>query len=280
MNSIGEVFEHPRFSKTNAALIRCTHVESGANRDWLKKHKTGIWNQSAREDWLQTIIVLIDTDDVKTSGIVEIWAGRFARFQASRRDAPKGFYHVDYFELVGVTKKKGLRQFCSGYCAGPNSGLVYLEDYRTRTLGENSPDVKSIVDDFRAEYSGEKDVVQPGIYTADCVHGRVVTALFERLKAQNPLRRFNNRNRFDLLMEEPDGMRTLFEVKTRHDTQSVYTGVGQLSMYNLIARAQKRALVLPKGGHIWRHRLKDVGTDLWTYSGEGASFESPEHKYR
>jgi len=280
VDSIGEVFAIPRFSETCAALIRCTHIEHGLNQMWLKQNRTGIWNKSSREASLQTIIVLIDANDVINSGVVEVWAGRFECFQKSPEHAPKGFYKVDEFELVGLTNKKGLRSFCSGYCKGPNSAPVYLEANGNEALDLRLSSNRPFVNDFRPEFSGEKDVVLPGSFTADCVHGRVVTALYKRLKEQNPSRKFNNRNRFDLLMEEPDGTRVLFEVKTSHDSQSVYTGVGQLSMYNLLAGAHRKTLVLPQEGIIWRNRLQGVDTGLWTYGKEGETFQSPSHKYR
>lgn len=273
MNSIGEVFSLERFENTRALLIRCKDIEHGHNQTWIAEQKTGIWQPRNRIAEVETVIVLIDADDVKSSGVTEVWAGRLTGFKVSREDAPKGFYHVDYFERVGLTKRVGLKSFCANYCEAPQPQPIYLQAKGNERVSANAQILEQFIDDFRPEFSGEKEVGQPGGFTADCVHGRVVTALHKFLKDENSSRRFTNRSRFDLLMQEPDGSRTLFEVKTSADSQSIYTGVGQLIMYNQLASASKKVLVLPGEAYKWKSKLAAANTDLWTYIDAGSSFQ-------
>jgi hypothetical protein len=277
MNSLKELFAMPRYAGTSAVLVRCTHLTSGFNQAWLAKNKTGTWSFNSGKWNPETVIVLLDSQE---RGVVEIHAGRFTSWKPNKKTPRKGFFHVDYFELIGIAKKGGLQDFCVPYCKGPQPGPVYLE----RDAGTQSLDVKLVInsltkDDFSPEFSGEKEGLRPGKYTANCTHGIVVNALYELLKKDTPMCVISNRKFYDLLKQDFDGERTLFEVKTTQETQSVYTGVGQLSMYNLTAHAKTKILVLPNGGEKWRGKLKIVDVQLWTYNlkDEKVEFFRPDY---
>ena len=268
MDSLEELFALPRYTGTLAALVRCTNVTSGFNQRWMKQNKTGTWPYDPTKRKPQTIIVLIDSDDVKVDGVVEIWAGRFKKWTSDRKNSEshRGFFHVDCFEKIGITSKVGLQEFCAPYCKGPQPVPVYLQSNGSEVQNSSvRPSAIDIKDDFSPEFSGEKEGGSPGKYTANCTHGKIITALHGLLKQERQNCKITNRSFFDLLVEDEDKCRTLFEVKSNDATQSVYTGIGQLSIYNLKAQAQKGILVLPNVGLRWKPQLENLNIQLWTY---------------
>jgi hypothetical protein len=123
VESLRELFALPRYAGTFAVLLRCKDIADGKNNAWVKENRTGIWSFKAKERLVQTVIVLLNSEK---RGDVEVYAGKFTNWIPDKMKPEKGFFHVDYFELIGVTRKIGLRAFCAPYCNGPQPGPVYL----------------------------------------------------------------------------------------------------------------------------------------------------------
>ncbi|OCC15995.1 5-methylcytosine-specific restriction enzyme McrB related protein [Dissulfuribacter thermophilus] len=99
---------------------------------------------------------------------------------------------------------------------------------------------------FNPEFYGKKKGKRKSIFEYDSNHGMIVNALENSLRKrlkQNQ-RTFNN-SLIDLAVS--DGKRTLsiYEVKTRSDSQSIYTGIGQLMFHSSGDDKIARFLVLP-----------------------------------
>lgn len=101
--------------------------------------------------------------------------------------------------------------------------------------------------DFHDEFSGTKTIPARASTTADCNHGRVVTALKNHLEVQ--YRRSNgsliNTKKIDLALVRNTQLLHVWEVKTDISLQSLYTGIGQLIVHTMGHRSCAKTFVLP-----------------------------------
>ncbi|MEM3421926.1 MAG: hypothetical protein QW315_06700 [Candidatus Hadarchaeum sp.] len=99
---------------------------------------------------------------------------------------------------------------------------------------------------FRPEFHGKKKGKRRSIFEYDSYHGLIVNALeiwiSKRLK-QNQ-KTYNN-SLIDLAIIDGERIIGVYEVKTRSDSQSVYTGIGQLMFHSGGDDKISRYLVLP-----------------------------------
>lgn len=77
------------------------------------------------------------------------------------------------------------------------------------------------------EFSGRSEYIRKSPVVADWEHGRVVAALRKSFSAETPI--YKN-SLCDLIVVYPQRV-ILYEVKTRADRQSLYTGIGQLMVH-------------------------------------------------
>jgi len=100
---------------------------------------------------------------------------------------------------------------------------------------------------------------------AQCQHGLVVDALYRRIDRAGFGPR-NNQSMDLFLLPTDDTAGVLFEVKTRCDATSVYTGVGQLLLNTPPTGSWARILVLPVGvGVDLEERVRSLGITVLTY---------------
>ncbi|MEI6168843.1 MAG: hypothetical protein WCS52_16805 [bacterium] len=101
--------------------------------------------------------------------------------------------------------------------------------------------------DFHDEFSGKKSIPARASVTADCNHGRVVSALKRYLesKAQLPGQRLVNTKKIDLALVKSSQLIHVWEVKTDVSLQNLYTGIGQLIVHTMGQHKCDKTLVLP-----------------------------------
>lgn len=100
---------------------------------------------------------------------------------------------------------------------------------------------------YRPEFSGIKRGKRPSSFIAECNHGRIVNALRMYLQKRDNLDAaslFNN-CAIDLGVKVREKIIAIYEVKTGEDTQSIYTGIGQLMFRSAINNCGSMTLVLP-----------------------------------
>lgn len=123
--------------------------------------------------------------------------------------------------------------------------------------------------DYFDEFAGTRKVGARDEAIADCYHGHVVRALRD---AFAPLHTIKKNRAIDLLVLPPKRA-ILFEVKTSADTQSIFTGVGQLCVHShalhphLKGRRVERVLVLPTppGTEMTRILTNELEIQVLTY---------------
>jgi len=99
--------------------------------------------------------------------------------------------------------------------------------------------------DFSEEHHGRSKVKRSGVGTIERTHGLVVNALAAQLQRHN-VEVGNNRN-IDLFIHKNGKIKTLFEVKTNCNTQSLATAIGQLIMYSIPLKDEvKKIIVIPQ----------------------------------
>ena len=101
--------------------------------------------------------------------------------------------------------------------------------------------------DFHDEFSGKKNIRARASTTADCNHGRVVTALKRHLEARlmHPGDKLVNTKQIDLALARGSEILHVWEIKTDVSLQSLYTGIGQLIVHTMGRRKCSKTLVMP-----------------------------------
>lgn len=100
--------------------------------------------------------------------------------------------------------------------------------------------------DFSPEFSGTRRSyeIQDEI-SAECNHGAIVDQLYEQLLSQR-FQVANDRHRDLYVVDGSQKVRSLFEVKTCVDNESIYKAIGQLMVYSTFdSTSPKLFLVLP-----------------------------------
>lgn len=102
---------------------------------------------------------------------------------------------------------------------------------------------------FDPEYLGSKKGRRKiGSFRQECNHGIIVNALEKWVRCKTKKCRkiiiFNNQL-IDLGVQMNSNISEIYEVKTNHDRQSIYTGIGQLIFHSVGKRSINRVLVLP-----------------------------------
>lgn len=133
-----------------------------------------------------------------------------------------------------------------------------LRDHTTENASTNGIDEKTPkshqetaafgkLRDYFDEFSGKRQAYVPKTTQADSHHGSVVAALKQALNGNASI--FKSLE-IDLVVERTKSV-LLFEVKTSADTQSVYTGIGQLTVHEprvvqIFSKKAIKVLVLPE----------------------------------
>lgn len=97
---------------------------------------------------------------------------------------------------------------------------------------------------FSSEFSGKKKVKGRTDIDANVIHGFVVDSLKDFVELSEKNATVYNTQKIDLAVEENGYLKKVFEVKTKSDSQSIYTAVGQLFMHSVLTSAEK-IIVLP-----------------------------------
>jgi hypothetical protein len=123
---------------------------------------------------------------------------------------------------------------------------------------------------YKSEFSGIKSGKRPSSFVAECNHGRIVDALEAYLRQKRNLdaASFFNNCAIDLGISEHGKIAAIYEVKTSADTQSIYTGIGQLMIHGATENISSTTLVLPhvvSNNHVFSRALKKLGVSLLEY---------------
>ena len=103
---------------------------------------------------------------------------------------------------------------------------------------------------FKPETYGIREAAQMGgMYVMECNHGRIVNALEEKIKQSiNDIDTFSTKA-LDLGISRAGNVTHVYEIKTSDDSQSIYTGIGQLIYHSTVYKTIspiKMSLVLPQ----------------------------------
>ena len=274
MESISELWEHRVLTGIDRILAARCVLESDAyarNIRWLPQGRTGWWRVDDKQQF-RGIAVLIDSKMERT---IEVWgarvgeglvSGRYRREPVERRwelrsDGP--------FEFIGAIRKGTINSVMRRQIGEP---ITYFQRPKTRARSSRALKGNSLKFDFSPEFSGDKDVVTPGAYTAHSAHGLIVQALYEQLRSAG-YRGLHNKFGRDLQGVAIDGQSHLFEVKTDLTPPSVHRGLGQLMVYEIEAEVKcKKFLVLPEDERTrdeWIPIMRKLGISVLQYI-EGA----------
>jgi hypothetical protein len=123
--------------------------------------------------------------------------------------------------------------------------------------------------DYFAEFSGERRAFTPRKVIAVAHHGKVVHALYEEMVERG---RALKSRAVDLVVDV-DTHAVLFEVKTKADTQSIYTAVGQLTVHastteKILGKSVRKVLVVPEmpTGSLGDLIRNELGILMMTYT--------------
>lgn len=119
---------------------------------------------------------------------------------------------------------------------------------------------------YKPEYGKSYNYTASGKLTVDRKHGRVIQALYSALKASG--HEVGNDQERDLYVVDKGVCTILFEAKTRTDTQSIYTAVGQLFYHgrNDERMSPSRVLVVPDTLSTNQNdRLRELGIIVLRY---------------
>jgi hypothetical protein len=98
---------------------------------------------------------------------------------------------------------------------------------------------------FSPEPHGRRRGKRKSVFDYESYHGAVVNALADRLRARQPGASIFNTRFIDLGVERSRKLAELYEVKSSADSQSIYSGVGQLVVHSEGDSSVRRILVLP-----------------------------------
>lgn len=279
MNSIQELFVNPNLQGvTRLAVFRCKReFESyDRNRKNLPLGRTDWWSLDENQDF-GGVVILLDSMDNK---FIEVWVGRSSQPNSGRlpqkNAAGKVALKVDEeFLCVGVILHRGVRSF-----VGQNIGntVTYVERTGASHLPSPVP-ASSGHRRFNKEFSGDRNVVRPGSYTPNSLHGKAITALHDWLSAQAYTDLDNAGGGWDMHGFGHDGTPHLFELKTGANTTNVYTAVGQLLLYELVAGNSRKVMVLPHSPQAtqWKSNLDQLEISLITFSQAADGFAFTQH---
>jgi len=153
--------------------------------------------------------------------------------------------------------------------------LSEVEAFKDAAEGKRAPDSAEgdglpERDTFTPEFEGQASWT-PTREQVDmqCDHGTVVRILRERLSDMG-VRAVNDALRDLYVPGEEGGIDVLFEAKTSADRQSIYTAVGQLTLYAPPDESLQRVAVLPSDVRPnMVESLQERGVEVLTYTWEG-----------
>ncbi|MBO4897213.1 MAG: hypothetical protein J5590_02815 [Clostridia bacterium] len=118
---------------------------------------------------------------------------------------------------------------------------------------------------FSPEPTYRKQYLQKGKITPATEHASVVNALAEHITNNGDVP-FNTREIDLYVLNDNGSYKTIYEVKSKTDTQSIYTGIGQLCYHSLMKEDVEKILVLPKSvSRRVTHTLKKLNINVMTY---------------
>lgn len=262
-------------SISRLAVFRCkreypVHAE---NVRRLARGWTGWWEIDQRQRF-DGVMVLIDAVRSKS---VEAWAGLIDTTPGSREQRPSdGRWRLavaDGFRCVSVLDEGAVKTYLDKQ---PGNGVTYIDLKGELESGQTVPGQYRSKRGFNPEFSGDRaSVPKPSGYTPRSTHGRIVTALYERLCSLGYADIDNKTGYWDLHGYCPHKKPTLFEVKTSADTTSVFCAIGQLLMYEQEIGPSRKFAVLPMsaaGSATLRVKLANLHIGLVTYEPDLESF--------
>ena len=282
MNTIDDIWAAPILQGLDRLVaVRCkrdsvderTHAR---NRKWLPEGRTGWWRLDDREQF-GAIAVLLDSE--ASHSLIEVWVGRTppgsdsGRFQRAPAGREWELHVVGQFELVDVIKSGTMTSFFHGKQIG-NTVTYFERRFSSATPSSNAAGKRG-EPRFRPEFVGEKGTSNPGSYTPDSKHGRVVLALHDWAKRRG-MSGLNNEQRRDLQGIAPEGSLHLFEVKTSACAYDIHTAVGQLIVYEARSAPSVKTLVLPANSvslNSMTELCRKIGISLLLYREENDAFE-------
>ena len=127
---------------------------------------------------------------------------------------------------------------------------------------------------FSSEFQGSKT---PGGKVPEEIvvtHGAVVDGLKLYVEQQNQGLLVYNTQKIDLAVDDDNVRKCIYEVKTRTDTQSVYTAVGQLFMHSAGANNIQKWIVLPGpiDNNVLIECLAALGVSILAYSEQNGTY--------
>jgi len=99
---------------------------------------------------------------------------------------------------------------------------------------------------FSFESCGESTIPIKGPKHMKRIHGKVVNELYNILSDEYGERNLYNNQLIDLAVTEDGNLIKIFEVKTKNDSQSIYTGIGQLLFHSGANSEVEKILLLPQ----------------------------------
>lgn len=250
------------------------------NLEWLPKGLTAWW-PIGEEQVFGGVVALVDSEK---SDRIEVWVGRSKGPDSGKvnRDEDSGRWTLQVqrpFQCLGWIQAPGITAFLG---TPPGNLLTYIErnpDLAPSIPGQHIPAREHPRRGFDPEKSGERTTIEPGTYTTDGTHAKVVNDLHTWLQTTQGYRDLDNvLGWHDLHGFSPEGRPELFEVKTGASNTDVFTALGQLQIYELGTGPSQKTLVLPKeqnAEEAWHERLFRLNLSLITYarSEDGHIFE-------
>jgi hypothetical protein len=265
MPSIQNIGRDPELQAlSRIAVFRCKrkHPVHTENIRRLSAGWTGWWKVDVDQKF-DGVAVLIDAVHSKS---VEAWVGVMSGRRQRRSDGRWRLDAANGFRCVDILDERAVKAYMGKQ---PGNGVTYVELHRTPDPSNVPTAKESPTRGFNPEFSGDRAAVpHPSGYTAQSTHGRIVTALHKRLCSLNYSNIDNKTGYWDLHGYCPRDQPTLFEVKTRADTASVFCAIGQLLMYEQEVGFSRKVAVLPVSAPVstkLRQRLSMLDIDLVTH---------------
>lgn len=98
---------------------------------------------------------------------------------------------------------------------------------------------------FSPEPTSIKSYIPQGVITPVAEHAYVVNALAKFIEKEGKIP-FNSKQVDLYTLDDNGNYETIYEVKSKTDTQSIYTAIGQVCYHSALSRDVEKVIVLPK----------------------------------
>lgn len=131
------------------------------------------------------------------------------------------------------------------------SFVIEVEEFKKEVtsghLSRQAP--KSFSDVFSPEFHGKKKGKRSSRFEYESFHGLVVNQLEIHVREEIGTGKFNifNTRNIDLAVSQGNSLKSVYEVKSSANSQSIYTAIGQLFCHSYGHPGAKMVLVIPDG---------------------------------